>query len=33
MIESLVYAVPVLAVVAWLTVKGLQRSPKQGVRG
>jgi V/A-type H+-transporting ATPase subunit K len=32
MIESLVYAAPVLAVVAWLTVVGLRRSPRQGVR-
>jgi V/A-type H+-transporting ATPase subunit K len=32
MIESLVYAAPVLAVVGWLTVVGLRRSPRQGVR-
>jgi V/A-type H+-transporting ATPase subunit K len=32
MIETLVYAVPVVAAVAWLTVTGLRRSPKHGVR-
>lgn len=32
MIQSIVYALPVLAVVAWATVAGIRRSPRRGVR-
>jgi V/A-type H+-transporting ATPase subunit K len=32
MIQSLVYALPVLAVVTWVTVAGIRRSPRHGLR-
>lgn len=32
MIQQLVVALPVLAIVAWVTVVGLRRSPRRGLR-